>query len=228
MTKYFWDGSNVFQAPDDYVPRAGTSEVTQPPATFLEPSWNGTAWVENADTATQQAGILEYQRCKKIDIDNACGDVFMEVLAVSGLSLNGMVFKSVAHLMKGMEAFDIKNDDDVVNNPTAKPRHPVSSHDDGNGNKKHDIIEAEAANRGITNLQMAELVEPNALGQISVFSVIETYRPVRADAIDAITVDPGNIGGDVYADYASAVAAVDAEMVTWQTEYETIKTALGI
>lgn len=186
--------------PDDYT------DIQDPPTTLLKPTWDGSAWVESA-TAQEITDAIEAHRKSLMDqVDEYAAERFFRALATDALTERAVIYKSLEHLLKAMEANEIVNDRDAPPVPRRPKKHK------GGSTKTFPLCEAEAAERGITREQLADAIIPLADQQDGLFATLARYRPVYRDQIE------NYVATGVYADdiaaldaiYAAYVAAVDA------------------
>jgi hypothetical protein len=152
---------------------------------------------------TSSQRLLDYQIQHEIMVDDTIGATFWDVLTLPNISMRAQMYILLAHLFKGMEAQDIINDRDGTD---LRPR----AYRRNGGAKKHAIVKQEATKRGITEEQIADLINPWSDFQQDFIAGLEEVRAPAKDGIRA----------------AADHAAVDAAFAQFQVDLGTFLASL--
>lgn len=147
--------------------------------------------------------LANYKAIKRREVDAASAALFWSALTDPKDNMESRSYKLLAHLFKGMEASDNKNDRDGE----ADKRRPSAHRKDNQGAKVWKILEKEAAKRGLPSLDdLADIIEPFANLQWDLIAEIEALRPTSKDAIAAASDVPGV--DTVYTTFISELSAI--------------------
>jgi hypothetical protein len=180
---------------DFYGTDAVNHTQTPPPATMVDPVYNGTVWVENSDAPTIAADLVAYKSRHRARVDLEAKSRYDELMGLTN------DYKVRVHNAKLWEANEQYNVDNTATEAPANERTDAAF-----SPNPRPILKAEADAKGVAIGTLATQVRDRNGNAWTLMADIEAIRPKAHDDIEAATDRAGV--DTVYAAWQTAIAAV--------------------